>query len=142
MNTKFRKNSLEAAIIEFLAKFPEETKFDVIAHELTNDGHGWSVNDNFRIGTDCDKEEVAEHARGRWEIFKINYMPKARIYNLEDTGWEKEIHLECDYVSFLTIRVREEEKKKENSLHTEGGSFTGRCDCGSGEFANRCCYTP
>jgi hypothetical protein len=107
MKTKFPKNTLEAAIIEFLARFPEETKFDVIAHELTNYGYGWSVNDNFRIGTDCDKQEVAERARGRWEIFKLNYMPKALVRKLTDVGWEKEIAIECDYVSFLTIRARE-----------------------------------
>jgi hypothetical protein len=107
MNTKFAKNTLEHAIIEFLSRFPEETKFNVIAHELTNDGHGWSVNNNFRIGTDCDKEEVAEHARGRWEDFKRIYMPKALVRKLEDTGYEKEIRLECDYVSFLTIRALE-----------------------------------
>lgn len=29
-----------------------------------------------------------------------------------------------------------------DALHTEGGSFTGRCDCGSEILANRCCYTP
>jgi len=107
MNTKFPKNTLEHAIIEFLARFPDETRFNVIMHELTNDGHGWSVNDSWYSLRDGNKEQVTIAARGRWEIFKLNYMPKALVRKLTDVGWENEVRIDCDHTAFLTIRVCE-----------------------------------
>ncbi len=88
MKTKFAKNTLEHAIIELLARYPEDKEFTVIYHELTHDGQGWSTNTSWRAKNYATKKEVVECARGRWEIFKLNYSPKARVQNITDIGYD------------------------------------------------------
>lgn len=103
---------LEIKIAQLLAsyEFPEGSTFDVIAHELTHNGEGWSVNDSWRIESDVTAEEIPGIARGRWETFKANYAKRARVQDVmaQDYG-ETEMGLECDCLSFLTIRLREKE---------------------------------
>jgi len=77
----------------------------VIAHELTNDGEGWSVNDSWQITKSDDENEIMSAIRGRWEIFKINYLPKGRVKDISSDGDEAEIYLDCDGIPFLTLRV-------------------------------------
>jgi hypothetical protein len=76
----------------------------VIAHELTHDGEGWSVNDSWQIVKSDDETEILEAIRGRWEIFKINYLPKARVKDITCEGDEVEIYLDCAGIPFLTLR--------------------------------------
>lgn len=106
-NTAPRKGTLEFAIAKFIAEanYPEGTTFNVYAWELTHDGQGWSTNDGWRMGSDCDLEEVLTHARGRWEAFKANYGTKSRVSDLEDTGFESTISLEVDCKQFLELRA-------------------------------------
>lgn len=108
MKLKFRKNTLEHAIVELLARYPENQEFTVIYHELTNDGGSWSTNTSWRAKNYATKQEVAECARGRWEIFKLNYYPKARVKDITDIGYDdRRLMLEVNYLPFMDIEVRE-----------------------------------
>ena len=83
-----------------------ETRFNVIAHELWgNSREGLSVNSSWYIATNADMSQVLEAARGRWEVFKTNYAPKARVSDISDTGFDSILSLEVDCVPFLEIRV-------------------------------------
>lgn len=84
--------------------------FDVIAYELTQDGlpgegASWSVNTPFRIASSCDRAEAISHLRHRWEVFKVNYLPRARVKNLCDIGYDETCAmLEVDCTAFAEIR--------------------------------------
>jgi hypothetical protein len=78
--------------------------FDVIAHELMHDGNCWSTNQSWYLRRDADIESVIESARGRWEVFKENYAPKARVADILDSGYDENIFLEVDCIPFLEIR--------------------------------------
>ena len=83
-----------------------ETRFDVIAHELWgNSREGFETNSSWFITKDADLEEALEAARGRWEVFKVNYRPKARVCDIADTGFDSTLSLEVGCVPFLEIRV-------------------------------------
>ena len=99
---KYRKNSLEARIDHILPEFPS---YDVIAHELMGDGDGgWCVNDSWKMGRGCDREEAIEHLKNRWEIFKLNYHPRARVKDLDNVGDEYGALLEVDCIAFGEVR--------------------------------------
>jgi hypothetical protein len=100
------KGTLERRIYDMLATYPAETKFDVIAHELWRDCGSWSVNDSWRLGGDCSVPEVLTHARGRFEVFKVNYCSKARVSAIADTSCDSESPhtLDCEGIPFLEIR--------------------------------------
>ena len=84
----------------------EETRFDVIAHELWgNSREGFETNSSWYIATNADLAHVLEAARGRWEVFKVNYLPKARVSDIEDYSCDSCLSLEVDCVPFLEIRV-------------------------------------
>lgn len=90
--------------IRNLINNPSDT-FDVIAHELWgNMNEGFETNSSWFITRDADIETVLESARGRWEVFKLNYHPKARVADINDIGYEDDISLEVDFVPFLEIR--------------------------------------
>jgi hypothetical protein len=78
--------------------------FDVIAHELMHDGNSWSTNQSWHLRRGADIESVIESARGRWEVFKVNYAPKARVADIIDSGYDENIFLEVDCIPFLEIR--------------------------------------
>ena len=83
-----------------------EARFDVVAHELWgNSQEGYSTNSSWYIATNADLSQVLEAARGRWEVFKANYLPKARVCDITDTGFDSTLSLEVDFVPFLEIRV-------------------------------------
>jgi hypothetical protein len=83
-----------------------ESRFDVVAHELWgNSREGFSTNSSWYIANNADIETVLESARARWEIFKLNYLPKARVSDISDTGFDSTLSLEVDYVPFLEIRA-------------------------------------
>jgi hypothetical protein len=83
-----------------------ETRFNVVAHELWgNSQEGFSTNSSWYIATNATLEEALKAARARWEIFKLNYLPKARVGDIQDTGFDSTLSLEVDYVPFLEIRA-------------------------------------
>jgi hypothetical protein len=84
----------------------KEARFDVIAHELWgNSKEGFETNSSFFIARNADLSQVLEAARGRWEVFKVNYLPKARVCDITDTGYDNILSLEVNYVPFLEIRL-------------------------------------
>lgn len=83
-----------------------DSRFDVVAFELWgNSREGYSTNSSWYIATNADIETVLESARARWEIFKLNYLPKARVSDIQDTGYSDDLSLEVDCVPFLEIRA-------------------------------------
>lgn len=83
-----------------------ESRFDVVAFELWgNSRDGFDCNNAWKIATNADIEQVLETARGRWEVFKVNYLPKARVGDISDIGFDSTLSLEVDYVPFLEIRA-------------------------------------
>jgi hypothetical protein len=99
------RKTLETVIGEFLADYPDNQAFRVRAHELWRDGCGWTSNDRFTIVDNADKARVLRAARGRWEVFKVNYASKARVSNIVNIGYDREtgLMLECDYLPFVDI---------------------------------------
>ena len=83
-----------------------DSRFNVVAHELWgNSEEGFSTNSSWYIATNADIETVLESARARWEIFKLNYLPKARVCDIQDTGYSVDLSLEVDGIPFLEIRA-------------------------------------
>lgn len=107
MNTqaksKYRKGTLEAHLDAILPDWPE---FTIYFWELWRDSEGgWSVNDGWRAYSNADREETIEHLRARWEVFKLNYLPKARVQDLAiEHGNDEYVALEVDFTSFAELR--------------------------------------
>lgn len=81
-------------------------RFEVVAFELWGEPEGgYSTNNAWHIARNADLAEVLESARARWEIFKVNYLPKARVCDLTDTGFDSTLSLEVDCIPFLEIRI-------------------------------------
>lgn len=101
---QYRKGTLESKLDEMLPEYPS---YAVIAHELWRDDGGWSVNDSWYLSRSCDREEAIYHLRNRWEVFKANYHPKARVSDLSDANWSGDEFpslLEVDCIPFAEIR--------------------------------------
>jgi len=103
-----KRQKLETAVVSCLPEnLPEGTTFDVYAWELwRDDSGGWSVNDGWKIARETDLAGLKEAARGRWEVFKVNYFPRARVADLdcqehfESRSWEwGPVSLECNGTS-------------------------------------------
>ena len=83
-----------------------EARFDVVAHELWgNSKEGFETNTSWFILRNADLSQVLEVARGRWEVFRLNYLPKARVSDISDTGFDSTLSLEVDCIPFLEIRL-------------------------------------
>lgn len=94
------ENHLEKLIPEISTE-----KFDVIAYELWPDGEdSWSVNDSWRIARNAEKEDILRAIRGRWEVFKVNYLPRGRVCDITVDGDEDTIYLDCQGIPFLELR--------------------------------------
>ncbi len=107
-----KRQTLETAIAEILAPvlaFDPAATFDVYGCELWRDeSGGWTFNDAFRMVREADLATVKETARARWEIFRLNYSPRARVADIDVLEWcpgDRSLYVECDYMSFLEIRV-------------------------------------
>lgn len=99
---------LETKIRQLLndANHDTNARFDVIAFELWgNSREGFDTNTAWHLSMDADVDQVLRDARGRWEAFKVNYLPKARVADIEDTGFDSTLSLEVDCVPFLEIRL-------------------------------------
>ena len=84
----------------------ENETYDVIAHELWgNMKEGYMTNDSWHIARDADLSTALKAARGRWEVFKLNYHPKARVSDINDIGYDDDISLEVDCIPFIEIRA-------------------------------------
>ena len=96
---------LEQKISQLISE-TESTRFDVIAHELWgNSKDGFETNSSWYIKQNADLSQVLESARGRWEVFKVNYLPKAKVRDIQDTGYDNTFSLEVDCIPFLEIRA-------------------------------------
>ena len=83
-----------------------DARFDVVAFELWgNSRDGFDCNNAWKIARGVELNEALEAARARWEIFKVNYLPKARVSDISDTGFDSTLSLEVDFVPFLEIRL-------------------------------------
>jgi hypothetical protein len=83
-----------------------ESRFDVVAFELWgNSREGFETNSSWFIATNADIETVLESARARWEVFKVNYIPAARVCDIEDYSCNSTLSLEVDCVPFLELRA-------------------------------------
>lgn len=109
-----KRQTLETAISEILAPVlahdPAAT-FDVWGCQLQREPDGgWTFNDAFRMIREAGLAEALETARARWDIFKLNYAPRARVADIDCAGEGfypgcQSIYIECNYMSFLEIRV-------------------------------------
>lgn len=98
---------LETKIAEILSEYPEGQLFDVCAYELCgNRKEGFDCNDLWRLRRAVTLPDVLEAARGRWEVFKLNYLPKARVCDIKDSTGELGYAaiLDVDCVPYLEIR--------------------------------------
>jgi len=99
---------LETAITSLLSHYPKDSEFSVIAYELWgNRREGYEVNTAWYLRRNATFSELLECARGRWEVFKINYLPKAKVSAIADVGSgydDMSSYLECDGIPFLEIR--------------------------------------
>lgn len=86
---------------------PDNRTFTIKAFELWADGDGsYSVNDAWFMARNVDREEALRALRGRWEVFKANYAPKARVQDIRDIGYEdSHISLEVDCLAFADIEI-------------------------------------
>lgn len=101
-----RKGTLEAKLMAWLS--PDlRASYDVIAYELTHDGQGWSVNTPFKIATDVGIAGLLEVLRGRWEVYKANYSPRATVASLADIGEGNTFELESDCIPFARVERSE-----------------------------------
>jgi hypothetical protein len=106
-----KRQTLETAIREILSDFPASARFRVKAFTLQREGcpgegWHWCADDAFWIESNADLETVLSAARGRWEVFKANYVPRARVADLTDIGYdtlECGVNLECGQVPFIEI---------------------------------------
>ena len=83
-----------------------ETRFDVVAFELWGSAReGFDCNNAWHIARGVELNEALEAARGRWEVFKVNYFFKARVGDITDAGFDSTLSLEVNCVPFLEIRA-------------------------------------
>lgn len=102
-STQMKNQTLETKIAGLLPSVGET--FDVWAYEMTHDGDGWSVNSRWKMARGVDRAGVLEAARGRWEVFKVNYAPKARVRDIEEVGYNEYVsQIEADGLAFLEIQ--------------------------------------
>lgn len=88
------------------ANHDSNARFDVVAFELWgNSREGFDTNSAWYLSKDADADQVLQDARGRWEAFKVNYIPKARVSDIHDTGCDSTLSLEVDCIPFLEIRL-------------------------------------
>jgi hypothetical protein len=82
-------------------------RFGVVAFELWgNAKDGFDCNRTFFIASDSDAEGALKAAQGRWNAFKGNYMPRARVKDIRaDNPGEGILYFDCSCVPFLEIRV-------------------------------------
>lgn len=91
---------LETKLDQMLPQWPS---FRIQFHELWRYDGSWSVNDSWTPRESADRQETISLLRSRWEIFKLNYLPKARVKDLVNIGDRDDCMLEVDCVAFATL---------------------------------------
>lgn len=95
---------LESFIRPFLQKKEGKT-MEIFAYELWgNRKEGYWVNSGWRIYKGDSIEEALDSIRGRWEIFKVNYYPRAVIKEIDVNIEEDIISFDYNYNSFIEVR--------------------------------------
>jgi hypothetical protein len=101
---------LEPTLLSLLHDASPETpalglSFKVIAYEMTMEDSSWSVNSPFCILRDGDLTALLETVRGRWETFKVNYCPRARVSSIHDIEdyHTNVMELEAEGIPFLQV---------------------------------------
>jgi hypothetical protein len=107
-----RKGSLEFVALRMMESAGIELadRVKVVAYGMMRDEcGGWSVNTPFCIARDVSALEALEAVRGRWEVYKVNYSPRARVSALADTSDQPGV---CEWeeaqTPFLRIEKLEE----------------------------------
>ena len=101
-----KRQTLETTIKELLANHPADSTYTILAHELWRDGEGWTSNDAWYLARNASLSEALSIARGRWEVFKVNYSPRARVADIADIGYESGGYsLECNHLPFIDISL-------------------------------------
>jgi hypothetical protein len=99
--------TLEKRIQSELAELADKT-FSIIAHELWgNSREGYHTNTSWYLARGADFADLLRIARGRWEVFKVNYSPRATIHGLSFEGDERTVYAESEGIPFLEIRVND-----------------------------------
>lgn len=83
---KHARHTLEARALDLLRPLSlhDSTLYTLRAHELWRDcDGGWSSNDRFTLARDVDLAEALRAIRRRWEVFRANYAPRARISDVD-----------------------------------------------------------
>lgn len=92
---KFHRATLEARILSLIeGAFSlmlekqgglDSARFNVVAFELWRDcDGGLFVNQPWRMAREVSLPEVLTAARGRWEVYKVNYEPRARVRDIHE----------------------------------------------------------
>lgn len=89
--------------IEKLVPELKTGKWGVIAYGLLHDGDGWTTNESWYLCRDAEFSEIMENIRGRWEVFKVNYLPHGRVCDISADG-DETVYLDCEGIPFLEIR--------------------------------------
>ncbi len=96
--------TLEKHIASLLSDAPAGATFDVAAHEIWREPEGgWSSNDCWFLIRNATLPQALDAIRGRWEVFKVKYAPRARVKDITDIGEGHYYSLECDYLPFVDI---------------------------------------
>lgn len=97
-----KTQTLEQRLETLLPAWPS---FNIQFHELWREAEGgWSVNDSWTPYKDATREETIGHLRHRWQVFKANYLPKARVRDLTDIACcDDDCLLEVDCTAFATL---------------------------------------
>lgn len=102
----YRKHTLEARLDALLPVTDKPLRVQMF--ELWREAEGgWSVNDSWSVIR--DREDAISLLRDRWEVFKLNYLPKVRVRDLCDIGDDEETMLEVDCTAFANVSVETEE---------------------------------
>jgi|ERR1041384_1456316 hypothetical protein len=82
---------------------PNWKSFNVQFHDLLFDGESWSVNDSWTPIKDASRDMTIQWLKTRWEVFKLNYLPNAKVKDIEDIGDGDLCCLEVDCTAFATL---------------------------------------
>jgi hypothetical protein len=109
--------TLEKHIASLLSEAPGAT-FDIMAHGLWRDSDGrWSSNDRWSLVHKASLPYTLAILRERWEIFKANYAPRARVKDITDIGEGNYYSLECGHLPFVDITANEPELTTDHPAH-------------------------
>lgn len=83
------------------------SNFDITFYELIREMEGWSVNSLWVMRSSSDVKTILSDARQRWEVYKVNYSPKARVCDLsdDDFGDVDCVHISHNHIPVFSIKI-------------------------------------